>query len=213
MRRKYDCDTVTRNEQETLLVRAAKLGEEAAFIELYRRTLPVASRAIYRILRYRADAEDAPQDCMLNAYTHLNQFDERASFSTWVTRIAINSALQILRKHNKYRPEVPVDEAGNWSDLDIRKEACDAETRCLQAELTDHLRNAIRGLPARLRHVVELEQSKDATLEEISDALNLSIPAVKTRLFRGRLALRKVMQAKMQSTLPAAHTKRWLLER
>jgi len=83
---------------DAVLVSTAKLGDANAFVELSRRHSSRAFQTAYRITRNRQDAEDAVQDSLLKAFTHLNDFQEKSSFSTWLTRITINSALMILRK-------------------------------------------------------------------------------------------------------------------
>ena len=90
---------------DEVLVAAATLGDGPAFAELWERHSRSAFRAAYRITKNRADAEDSMQDAWMKAYLHLETFDSRAAFSTWVTRIAINSALMMLRK-KRHHPEV-----------------------------------------------------------------------------------------------------------
>src|SRR5882724_10056900 len=80
------------------LVAAAKLRDHPAFAELWTRHSNTAFKMAYRITGNRDDAEDAIQDAWMKAYMHLNTFDGRAKFSTWLTRIAMNSALMILRR-------------------------------------------------------------------------------------------------------------------
>ena len=83
---------------DAVLVSTAKSGDADAFVELTKRHSNRLLRTTYRITRNRQDAEDALQDSFLKAFSHLNDFQEKASFSTWLTRIAINSALMIMRK-------------------------------------------------------------------------------------------------------------------
>ena len=90
-------DILETSNDETL-VAAAKTGEHQAFSELWNRHSKKTFSTMYRITRNRQDAEDALQDAFLKAYVHLKNFDGRSSFSTWLTRIAINSALMILRR-------------------------------------------------------------------------------------------------------------------
>src|SRR5271165_5683155 len=82
----------------TNLVATAKRGEREAFDELCRGCSERIFRTLLRITKNREDAEDALQEALMSAFVHLREFDERASFSTWLTRIAINSALMVLRK-------------------------------------------------------------------------------------------------------------------
>src|SRR6266481_4030014 len=86
------------------LVAAAKSGDHPAFVELWTRHSKIAFNMVYRITGNRDDAEDVVQDAWMKAYVHLNTFDGRSQCSTWVTRIAINSALEILQK-TRARPE------------------------------------------------------------------------------------------------------------
>src|SRR6267378_158670 len=83
---------------EEQLIAAAKTGRRAPFGELCERHMKQVSCVTRRIIRNREDAEDALQDCLLNAFVHVKDFDERSRFATWLTRIAINAALIKLRK-------------------------------------------------------------------------------------------------------------------
>jgi RNA polymerase sigma-70 factor (ECF subfamily) len=106
---------------DELLVLAAQSGDTAAFVELRRRHATKLLRTTYRVTRNWEDAEDALQDSFLKAYLHLNKFENRSTFASWLTRIAINSALMILRKKRPY--EISIDatrdgfEAGDRWDL------------------------------------------------------------------------------------------------
>src|SRR5712691_7940808 len=94
---------------EKQLIAAAKSGLRALFGELCERHVKKVFRVIHRIMRNREDAEDAMQDCLLNAFVHLKDFDGRSRFATWLTRIAINAAFMKLRKNRGAR-EVSIDE-------------------------------------------------------------------------------------------------------
>src|ERR1700731_4916212 len=92
---------------EDSLLATAKSGEAAAVDTLYRAHAEKLFRTVHRITRNREDAEDAVQDSFLRAFLHLQSFDGRSTFSTWLTRIAINSALMILRKKRNFREISP----------------------------------------------------------------------------------------------------------
>src|SRR6266404_4234901 len=94
---------------EEQLIAAAKTGRRAPFGELCERHMKQVSCVTRRIIRNREDAEDAAQDCLLNAFVHLKDFDGRSQFATWLTRIAINASLMKLRKNRGAR-EVPIEE-------------------------------------------------------------------------------------------------------
>jgi len=95
---------------EEQLIAEAKTGKRAHFGELYERHVKRVFRVIHRIMRNRKDMEDAVQDCLLNAFVHVKDFDERSRFATWLTRIAINAALAKLRKNYRKR-EIPMKES------------------------------------------------------------------------------------------------------
>src|ERR1700757_4578704 len=83
---------------DELLVSAASAGDSSAFVELYERHSRKVLPRIYRITKNREDAEDAFQDAVLRAFAHMKGFEGRSNFTSWLTRIAINSALMVLRK-------------------------------------------------------------------------------------------------------------------
>jgi RNA polymerase sigma-70 factor (ECF subfamily) len=182
---------------DTTLVAAAKAGDQWAFVELCNRSSPMLYRVIYPLVRNPADAEDVLQESFLKAFRGLKHFDQRAAFSTWLIRIGINSALLILRKRNKYREDSRCrrfNEETAW-ELDIADNAAGPDELCIQTELVINLHQAIARLPTRLRIVLELQYASGASIQEISAALNISIPAAKTRLFRGRRALRRLLKS------------------
>src|SRR5437588_10303123 len=100
---------------EEQLIAAAKSGRSAPFGELCERHMKQVSCVTRRIMRNREDAEDAAQQCFLNAFVHLKDFDGRSQFATWLTRIAINAALMKLRK-NRRAQEVALDEPNASSE-------------------------------------------------------------------------------------------------
>src|SRR3984885_10984341 len=95
---------------DEMLVSMAKSGDSNAFVELSKRHAGKVFQAAYRITRNRQDAEDALQDSFLKAFMHVKDFQERSSFSTWLTRIAMNSALMMLRKKRRGF-EISIDSA------------------------------------------------------------------------------------------------------
>src|SRR5882724_13208470 len=106
---------------EEQLIEAAKTGRRAPFGELYERHMKQVSCVTRRIMRNREDAEDAAQDCFLNAFVHLKDFDGRSQFATWLTRIAINASLMKLRKNHGAR-EVPIDEPNPSFESVVQRE-------------------------------------------------------------------------------------------
>src|SRR5258708_36589323 len=151
------------------LVEAAKSGHSMAFTTLsegYRQQL---FRAAHRITRNREDSEDAVQDALLRAFVHLADFDGRSSFATWLTRIAINSALMSLRKKRTWREIAiagPDDFGADSKVYDIADGAPNPERRYAQDERERILKNAINGLRPTLRQVVEMNQLQKQSMQE-----------------------------------------------
>jgi RNA polymerase sigma factor (sigma-70 family) len=178
------------------LVEAAKLRDHPAFLELWTRHSNTAFKMAYRITGNRDDAEDALQDAWMKAYMHLNTFDGRAKFSTWLTRIAINSALMILRK-KRARPETSTDwsaDGETWRQWEMVDERVNIEEHYSRKEAERYLKRAIHRLRPALRTVIEIQQSHDGSVKEIAKAAGISVAATKSRLLRARTTLRRSLQ-------------------
>jgi RNA polymerase sigma-70 factor (ECF subfamily) len=163
-----------------------------AYGELCRRHSGVAFRTIYRITRNTQDAEDALQNSLMSAFIHLNQFDGTAAFSTWLTRIAINSALMLIRKKRAH-PESALEPHGDGETREyegIPGRSPNPESLLLESERDLHLEQAVRRLPPRLREVVELRSSKDISIKEVAATVGISTSAAKSRLSRAKNELR-----------------------
>jgi RNA polymerase sigma-70 factor, ECF subfamily len=180
---------------EERLIAAAKTGRRAPFGELCERHVKKVFRVIHRIMRNREDAEDAVQDCLLNALVHLKDFDGRSQFATWLTRIAINAALMKLRKNRGAR-EVPIDEPKPSSEpvaqREIRYDAPDPEESCSLRERKRIVKSAISGLRPRARNVVELIHLQEHSIRETAQILGISTGAVKARMFHAKIALHRM---------------------
>ena len=175
------------------LVAAAKNGDVTAFAQLRDRHFRSIMRTTYRITRNWEDAEDALQDTFLKAFIHLNRFECRSSFFSWVTRIAINASLATLRKKRASK-DISIDACDNdgasgdrWEMPDLRE---DPERCYSRREREDSLRRAIRRLRPNLRTALELQQAQEYSTQEIADSLGISSAAAKSRLLRARLSLR-----------------------
>lgn len=179
---------------DEMLVSSAKSGDAGAFVELSNRHASKVFQAAYRITKNRQDAEDALQDSFLRAFVHVKDFQERSSFSTWLTRIAINSALMILRK-KRGGLEISLDgcdgDNGNFDAWEPRSSMEDPESGYVRREKQQLLGRAIHRLPPVLRDVVQLQQTRECSAQEIAQSLGMSVSAVKSRLSRARSALRR----------------------
>jgi len=180
---------------EEQLIAAAKTGRRAPFGELCERHMKQVSCVTRRIMRNREDAEDALQDCLLNAFVHVKDFDERSRFATWLTRIAINAALIKLRKNRRVR-EVPIDEPNPSSEPVAQREfryvAPDPEESCSLRERKRIVKSAISGLRPRTRNVVELIHLQEHSIRETAQILGISTAAVKSRIFHARVDLHRM---------------------
>ena len=182
----------TADTPDTFLVAAAKDGDHQAYAELCRRHSKQTLRTILRITRNVADAEDTLQETLLKAYVHIGRFEGRSAFSSWLTRIAINSALMLLRKkrsHYVYSLEGGVD----GDDLRLpepTETAHNPEGSCILNALENECVRAIRYLSPTLRVAVQIRYREDASLAQIAEMLGISESAVKSRLLRARSKIR-----------------------
>src|SRR6202158_505476 len=188
---------------ELALVQAAKGGDVGSFEELVKRYDRNVFRIAQHITQNREDAEDVVQDAFIKAYTNLKQFQGQSKFYTWLVRIAVNEALMKLRRR---RPErtASLDEEIKTEDDSVPREVADwspnPEQQYKQAELREILDKTINGLPASFRTVFVLRDVEGLSTEETADALELSIPAVKSRLLRARLQLRERLNKYFQKS-------------
>ena len=169
------------------LVAVAQSGDCSAVTELWKRHSGTAFTKVYRIANNRADAEDVIRDAWMKAFVHLKTFDSRATLSTWLTRIAITSALMTLRRRQSH-PETPMEitDGETWRNWEIADQTKDVERHCLKRESADRLGQAISALKPHSRTVIEIQQSKDGRVKEIADFAGISIATAKSRLLRTR---------------------------
>ena len=166
-------------------------------------------RAAHRITKTREDAEDAVQDTLLRAFVHMGDFEGRSSFGTWLTRIAINSALMILRS-KRASLEIAIscnnDSGSDGLHYEITDHAPDPETRYAQTQEQRILRTAIQRLPPNLRAVVQIHL-KGHSMRETAEALGISLAAAKGRLFHAKKALRRsaIGKLEVQRRFPASY--------
>jgi RNA polymerase sigma-70 factor (ECF subfamily) len=185
---------------ERSLVKAAQRGHATAFNALCLRYSDQLQRVAFRITRNREDAEDAVQDSLLRAFLHIKDFDGRSSFPTWITRIAINSALMILRKkRGALETALPSgnDSPDAWPGYEVPDRAPGPERRYAQSEEVGILREAICRLRPSLREVIEIQQLQERTMRETAAVMGISVAAAKARLFHAKAQLRKSRALKL----------------
>lgn len=181
---------------ESALVAQAKAGDQNAFAELVNRYERKIYRLAKNITRNDEDAEDVLQDAFLKAYTHLDSFKGDSKFYTWIVRIAVNEALMRLRKRKNDR-SVPLDEPVDLGEETVQREIAvwedNPEQQYSQEEWRRILDEAIDTLKPDFRTVFVLRDIEELSTEETAETLGISVPAVKSRLLRARLALRETL--------------------
>lgn len=164
-------------------------GHVALFELLMRRHNERVYRAARAILRDDSEAEDVMQQAYVNAYAHLRQFDGRAAFATWLTRIAVNEA--ILRARKKGRHQSLVDDDSSLDNVVPISNANNPERQAFTSEMKVILEGAIESLPDGQREVFMFRQVEGMSTAETAACLEISEDLVKTRLSRARAALRR----------------------
>lgn len=182
-------DTASRDLE---LVAATRAGSNAAFEELQARYSRRLYRRILSITRNHEDAEDALQDTFLRAHVALGSFEGRSQFASWLTRIAINSALMVLRRR-RTRAEVPFELSLESDEpvlsIDVRDSALNPEQLYDLRQRSDRALRAISKLNANLRTPMTTWIEQDGSMKEVARTLDLSLATVKARLHRARKQL------------------------
>lgn len=193
--------TVPAQPDESVLVEQAKAGDQQAFSALVSRYQRKIYRLAKNITRNDEDAEDVLQEAFLKAYEHLGKFEGHSKFYTWIVRIAVNEALMKLRKRRGDR-EVSLDEPLGLGEEEVKREIAvwedNPEQRYSREEMQDILNEAVDGLKEDFRTVFVLRDIEELSTEETAEVLKISIPAVKSRLLRARLALREKLTRKFK---------------
>ena len=187
---------------EQMLVAAARHGDEQAFETLFKRHRQKVLRVVLRYARVREDAEDIVQQSFHKTFMHLGRFEGKSSFSTWLTRIAINEALMFLR-HGRALREIPVDDShdqgGAASAMEIPDASPDPETSYLRRERVQILLETLGNLRPGMRQALELRELAEFSTEQTAEQMGLSVGAVKARIFHGRRKLRERLRRYMTS--------------
>ncbi len=179
---------------DTALVARAQAGDQQAFGALVKEY----SRKIYRlaknITQNDEDAEDVLQEAFLKAYEHLSGFQGNSKFYTWIVRIAVNESLMKLRKRKGDR-FISLDEPVETGEDMVKREIAvwedNPEQRYSQDEMQHILNEAVESLKPDFRTVFTLRDIEEMSTEDTAETLGISVPAVKSRLLRARLALRE----------------------
>lgn len=190
---------------ETELVELARQGGENAIRQLIERNNQRLFRAARSVLRNDAEAEDVVQETYVKAFTALAGFRGDASFSTWLTRIALNEAVSRLRRRKNNTELEVLDQAvsadaGLVSLFPLSLAPLPADTEAARSEMRQLLETAIDGLPEGFRTVFVLRDVEGLSTEETAEQLKLKPETVKTRLHRARRMLRLVLEAELRGS-------------
>lgn len=195
------------NDLDSVLVRASKSGDADAFGELVKKYQKRVFRIARTITRSSEDAEDICQNVFAKAWGHLAEFEERASFSTWLTRIAVNESLMQVRRRQPVT--VSLDEAVSDDDegtLQVRDLRPNPEELYSDWQVREMLSSGLARLRPAMRIVFVLRDMEGLSIEETAAAVGATVAAVKTRLFRARLILRAFLEKRILRRRAAAAT-------
>ena len=179
------------------LVRRLQQGDGEAFEELISRYANRVYALAFRYTKNSQDAEEVLQDVFVTVYRKIGGFEGKSAFSSWLFRVTVNSALMKIRKRRPDQ-EMPIDEAlHEIHSLQITGRDCRAEGENLlaQEELRDALQRSVNGLAPEYRTVFILREIDGLTTSEVAQLLQISVPAVKSRLHRARLTIKDELQS------------------
>ncbi len=188
--------------RDALLVERLRQGEDAAYEELLRTFEDPVYNLLYRLLNQPADAPDVTQEVFVKVFRNLGHFQGKASLKTWIYRIAVNEAYNHRRwfsRHKKNEVGLGTSEEQNLGLADVLPDRCrspfdltaDHETRALIEE-------ALLRINPVFRSAVVLRDIEDLSYEEVADVLQISLGTVKSRILRGREALRVELEAMLK---------------
>ena len=192
-------DTTTPiKDEDADLVSRTRSGDLDAFDELVRRHQPRIYRTLVAIVRNPEEAEDGLQNVFLSAFQHIGSFQGNSKFLTWLTRIAINEGTGRLRTRKEMESlgETSEDDVP-FRPRDVSTWGANPEDLYSRAQLRQKVEQALLTLPANYRVVVMLRDLEQFTAQETAQALEITIPALKSRLLRGRLMLRESLAPTM----------------
>jgi RNA polymerase sigma-70 factor (ECF subfamily) len=182
--------------REQDLIRRVQAGEKELFYQLVKPYERRIYAAAFAVLRNEAEAEDAAQEAMLKALTHVRQFRAEARFSTWLTQITVNEALMRRRKaHSEIMEPIGErqEEDGTYTPRDFADWREIPSEVLERKEIRQKLASAVAGLAAKYREVFMLRDVQHLSIEETAEALGITQASVKTRLLRARLMLRDLL--------------------
>jgi RNA polymerase sigma-70 factor, ECF subfamily len=184
-------------ESDEMLVSAAKCGNTQAFEELILRHEQRVLAVAQRITNHREDAQDVAQETFHKAFCHLSSFQEKARFSTWMTRIAMNEAFMLLRRRRGTPENLPesYEDGDEYFSEKFVDQRPTPEESCRLRERDEILASAINRLGPKVRRAILLRDIEERSAEETARILGTTISAVKARVFQGRRKLRAAVNS------------------
>jgi RNA polymerase sigma-70 factor (ECF subfamily) len=181
---------------EQRLIKQAISGDRQAFseiVELYKNKI---YQVAFRMLGNRSEAEDIGQETFLRVYANLARYDQEHKFSTWIYRIATNLCIDQLRKrqfvYSLDQEIAATDGLDMYSQIADEGKGPEAEAVTLEVQL--EVQQALNQLPAKYKSIMVLRYIEDLSLQEISEIVDLPVTTIKTRIHRGREALKNLLQ-------------------
>ncbi len=193
------------NDSDLVLVARLQRGERTAFRELVRRHQDKVYRLALRLTRDESRAQDAMQDAFLQVYRKIGQFQEQSAFTTWLYRITVNAALMRMRSEKRHRESSLEEASPRYSEQGEIAEPVDDWSAAVDddagnRELAKYAQVAIDELPETYKSVFVLRELEEMSTEDVAQILDLTVPTVKTRLHRARLALRKALAERVKGS-------------
>lgn len=176
---------------DSSLVAQVKDGNTEVFAELLRRHTRRVFGTLAGMLGNIDDARDSTQDVFLKAFQNIGNFQGRSKFSTWIMSIAVNTGTELLRQRRPIESLDDTDDESSFRPRQIRSWLEDPEQQLAKAQINDLVRQGVLRLPEKYRVAILLRDINQLPTEEAAAAMNLSVPALKARVLRGRLMLRE----------------------
>ena len=182
------------NERDVELMGKVGAGDIRAFEELVERHQRAVIGTVAKMLGNASDAEDIAQQVFVRIWKSAVRYEAQAKFTTWLFTITRNLVFNEVRRRQR-KPTVSVDEREETTHRTVEDlQAVSPDDEMLQTELEEAIDRAIQGLPDKQRMAVVLRRYEEMPYEEIAAVLEMSIPAVKSILFRARAHLKEALQ-------------------
>jgi len=192
--------TTDKTGNDALLVERMIEGDRKAFEELVSRYSSRVFRLAMHYTRNTEDAEEVKQEVFLTVFRKIEQFQGKSSFSTWLYRVAVNTSLMRLRSGGKAEL-IPIDDINDRVSLETDEEEPEIDAAIVTEESLARIEKAIEPLPHDFKTVVILRDIEGFSNEETAEIMDLTVPAVKSRLHRARSYLREKLEDLYRETV------------